>query len=344
MVPERIFLRGPRGAEAVQAFRNAVGDDQALPMLQDFAAASLRRRAQRADGSFDQQRMEAWQRDHSEAMRAFPELARRFADVAQAEGAVAEAAARQQQQVAAAQRGAAARLMRADPEDVPNIVGRIMGADSSVTQVRQLAERIGQDAEAQQGMRRAIVEHIQRQLVGNTEAAATGQGMIRADAFQTFMRRNQPVLRLFFDEPELRSLNAVALDLQQAARSQNAVRLPGGSNTAQDTAAAASFHPNSSILRGAISAAGGALAGGAVGGPIGSAAGSALGGVVSSMRRAGFSRAEEIITQAMLDPAMARMLLMKATPENDRRVAVGLARRLSRIGAVGAMQGDSENR
>lgn len=84
-VPSKIFRPGAGGFEAVQAYRRAVGNDaEALGVLSDYAAASLRRAAERPDGTLDPRRAEAWQRQHRDALRAVPELEQQFGRAANA--------------------------------------------------------------------------------------------------------------------------------------------------------------------------------------------------------------------------------------------------------------------
>ena len=74
-VPDAVFPRGPKGFEAVQSYRGAVGsDEQAIGALHDTAAASLRRNALRDDGTIDPAKFAAWRRNYSEALRGVPEL------------------------------------------------------------------------------------------------------------------------------------------------------------------------------------------------------------------------------------------------------------------------------
>ena len=88
-VPAKIFRPGAGGFEAVQSYRRAVGNDaEALGVLSDYAAASLRRAAERADGTLDPRRVEAWQRQHRDALRAIPELDQRFGRAANASQAL----------------------------------------------------------------------------------------------------------------------------------------------------------------------------------------------------------------------------------------------------------------
>ena len=84
-VPSKIFRPGAGGFEAAQAYRRAVGNDaEAVGVLSDYAAASLRRAAERPDGTLDPRRVEVWQRQHRDALRAVPELEQQFGRAANA--------------------------------------------------------------------------------------------------------------------------------------------------------------------------------------------------------------------------------------------------------------------
>lgn len=90
-VGSQFFAPGPGGAQRVQAFRNAVGDNvAATDALHNFAASSLRRTAMREDGTLDPNRFAAWSRQHADALRAVPELAGRFQTAADASRALAD--------------------------------------------------------------------------------------------------------------------------------------------------------------------------------------------------------------------------------------------------------------
>lgn len=81
-VPDTIFAKGPKGAEKVQAYRQAVRDDPAaVDALQNHAAMSLRRAAERPDGTIDPARFATWLNSYRDALRAVPELHQRFANI-----------------------------------------------------------------------------------------------------------------------------------------------------------------------------------------------------------------------------------------------------------------------
>ena len=109
------------------------------------------------------------------------------------------------------------------------------------------------------------------------------------------------------------TLKAIADDIRQAKRSQTAVKLVGGSNTAQDVEA---VKKQATIL--------GTLWQNAVAGGAGAAgflltSNPVVGGVaflgtrtMQALREAGIANVDQLVTRAMLDPVLARRLLEKA--------------------------------
>lgn len=88
-VPDTVFVRGNKGAETVRAYLAAVGDNQAAhDALQNFAAMSLRRAAERPDGTLDPARFAGWMGAHREAMSALPDLRTRFSTARAAQDAL----------------------------------------------------------------------------------------------------------------------------------------------------------------------------------------------------------------------------------------------------------------
>jgi hypothetical protein len=88
-VPGIFFRPGDKGAHAVAVFRRAVGDDrQALDAMQNYAAMSLRRAAERPDGTLDPASFARWEKSHGPALAAFPGLRDRFATAARASEAL----------------------------------------------------------------------------------------------------------------------------------------------------------------------------------------------------------------------------------------------------------------
>jgi hypothetical protein len=305
-VPSQIFKRGPTGFEAVNAYRHAVGDAAAMETLGDYAAASLRQAAMRPDGLIDPARFNTWRRAHSDALRAMPETADRLSTAAAATREIETVAAIRRDALDQYQRGVLGAVLGAtEPAEVAHIVGRALAQKDSGRAMRQLVGETRGNPAAREGLRRAVVDSIADRFISNTEAATTGQGLIKSDQFQTFIRANRDALRQVFSEPELNSLNAIAKDLQRANRSVTAVKLPGQSNTAQDL--------HASLLGKVVGLARhGADAGSGFLGSVASVAGSTVG---AAMRAAGMRSVDDLVREAMLNPALAQRLLAKYRPE-----------------------------
>ncbi|MDY8111126.1 hypothetical protein U0C82_18555 [Fulvimarina sp. 2208YS6-2-32] len=332
-VPGRVFVPGARGFETIQTYRNAVGDDEAFTALRDFATDRLRQAALRDDGTLDPAKVTAWRRVHADALRAFPDLDAQFADAATASDAMATVARQRKTALDEAQRSVLGKFVGVDhPDDVTSTIGRIFGAQDTVKRMAQLRSAIQGDADAEAGLRKAIVDHITTRFVGNTEAGTSGVGTVKSDGFQTFVKQNRSALRTAgFSDDELTLMGRVAEDLQRANRSVASVKNPGGSNTAQDLMQVQKEDSGKTVLAKVIASMGapgaGAGAGFAVGGGFGAAAGAVGAGVIAEMRRQGLEKVDDLIADALLNPGRARVLLSKAgTPKQEEGLMNVLAR------------------
>ena len=335
-VPQRIFAPGPKGFEAVQTFRKAVGDQDALNALQGYAIDRLRSTALREDGTFDPAKLAAWRRNHTDALRAFPALDAKLADAGTASEAMSTVAASRKQALDEAQKGKIGALIGVDdPQDVTRVVGSIFGRQDSARQMGALRSAIRGNAEAATGLRKSIADYIAGRFVGNTEAGTSGQGTIKADQFQTFIRQNASTLKAAgFGDGEIATMQAIADDLQRANRSIASVKLPGGSNTAQDTLAVngGDNAPTllAKLLLGATTTGSGAVGGFAIGGGFGAVAGAIGGQLVSALRMNGIQQIDELVADALLNPERARLLIEAVKPENAAKAAATLAQRYRR--------------
>lgn len=348
VVPSRIFFGRPQSAEAIGRYGQAVGPEQAMATVEPYAVDQARRAALNDDGTFDPLKLDRWRRQHQDALRAFPELDARLADAGRAAETMAEVAVTRRQAKEAAQKGTLGKFVGIEsPEEVTRTVGALFGRQDGPTQLRNLKRAIGDDKDAQEGLRKALADHITGRLIGNTEVGTSGQAAIKGDQFQTFVRQNAPLLRVVFSPEELRAMEAVALDIQRSNRSLNAVRIPGQSNTAQDMLAVQSGDGASSILAKVLGQA--IVPGGAAGGGVGFAVGSpstmaaGAGAVLyGAMRQMGLQKVDELVRDALLDPRKAKILLETTRP-GDQAKELDLARRFRAASlASGAMSASDE--
>lgn len=338
-IPARLFSQQPQSFDAIQTYRRAVGDQEALSTLGPYVVGQARKAALREDGTFDPQRLASWRRQHESALRAFPDLDARLGDAGRASESVGEMAALQRQQKDTLQKSALGRFLGTEsPNEVTGTIGTLMSRQDGARQLAQIRQTIGNDPEALEGLRKAAADFITGRLIGNTEVGTSGQAGIRSDQYQTFMRQNEPALRAIFSEDEVRSMSMVAADLQRAARSQNAVRIPGQSNTAQDTLAIQGGDSPVSVLAkiagASVTTGGGA---GMVGGPVAgtiAGVGTLLG---AALRENGIRRVDKLVRDALLNPDRARALLSGVRPSKPGRESEIARRYRASVLATGGM-------
>lgn len=341
-VPSRLFRPGAGGSEDVRAYRRAVPDEESTGNLMDYAAWSLRKSALREDGTLDPRKAREWVRQHQSALREFPDALReRIENAATASDVIAEAAANRRSVMDEVENANFSKLAgMTNSEDVSRALGQILGSGNRVQQMQALARATAHSAEARTGLRKAIADYMQNKFVSNTEAATSGETLLRSDQFQTFMRQNEQALAAVFSPEEIASLKAIAEDLKRANRSLTAVKIPGQSNTAQDLLAA-STKDRPSILSQLMTHVGGAAVG------IYAAGSTALGSIIglvgarglASFRQAGYTRVDQLVRDAMLHPELARVLLAKVPVSAGAPAGRDFVNALKRSAIFGATVG-----
>jgi hypothetical protein len=338
-VPQRFFHPGPTGFNDMQALYRSVGQDRAVPIIQDYAASSLRRAAMRDDGTLDPRKYAAWKASHADALRALPDdIQKTFATAADASRAVTDATRLREITLKDAQKGAIGRIMGAtNSDDVTRIVGGLFSGKTAVADMRELARVASKDPLAMEGLRQAVADHIAKRFISNTEAGTSGTNLIKADAFQSFVKQNRIALNAVFKPEEVANIEAIAADINRAKRSENAIKLPGGSNTAQDITGVRTHDQQSSPATRRFIDILGAGIGAHFGGPVGTFLGGFGADAIQSLRAAGVDRVDQLVTKAMLNPSVAKQLLSKAPTKATPKAGNGLARAIRATTASAAL-------
>lgn len=357
-VPAKVFFGRPESARAIDQYRRAVGQEVADQQLQQYAVSRLRQAALNADGSVNPSKLDTWRRSHAEALDKLPALrqqvdelahsARGLADRTEAatrigkaaakvsNAQIAEAARRQRLMTDAAQRSRLGKVMNADSADaVVKQIGSVFARKDAGAEMLKLNLATRGDPEARAGLRRAVVDHLLGKFVGNAEAGTSGQSLIKGEAFQTFVKEKAGALRAAgFSDDEIKTIQNIAADIRRSNRSISALRIPGGSNTAQDIYAAAKSDAASSILSRMLGAY-------AAGGSIVSVVG---GKMASALREAGFQSVDDILADALLNPTRAKLLLQKMPTRTDSGAIDRLAELYRRmpVATAGTMQGEGD--
>ncbi len=193
--------------------------------------------------------------------------------------------------------------------------------------------------------RRAYVrpwaDHIARLATSNTEAGTSGIGALKSDTFQTFIKRNESALRTAgFTNDEVATFHRIGEDLQRANRSITAVKNPGGSDTAQNAFAAARGGNQPTILTRILSnvpmAVGGVGGFTLGGGPISAIAGAVGAKTIADIRQAGINTVDDLLTDALLNPARAKALLLAPSEKTLAPTIQTIGQMYRRAGAVSA--------
>ena len=362
-VPNIIVRAGPAGRDVATAYLKAGGSPEALS---DAAAYSLRQfpGARRADGSLDPAKVTAWANQRGSFLSAIPEAAARFravaeaqraADAGTAEGAatlkrvtaeaktmVDDAMARRGETMADLQRSAVGRFM-GEGDPVARVWSVVNDRATGQARARQLMDAVRGDPAAEAGLRRTVMEGVERNHVGNTMGITSEQGNLRANAYQNFLTHSEPALREILTPDQVDGMKRVAAMMERDNRS---ARVGTNSVTTQLMAGdgrglAGKVGEKLFGLGGGASL--GAAIGGWVGGGIGATAGSAIGvaiaHVVQAAREAGIQNAADLRTEAYLNPPLYRLLTTNVTPSNRASLLGALRAQLFRSALSGATQG-----
>jgi hypothetical protein len=329
-VPSLLFGPGKGAAERVQAYLRAGGS---ADKVRDYLAFSLRTAAEKEDGTLKTAALERWLSQNNEALEASG-LKRQFASAAKAQGVLDKAVADRATARKDFEKSAAGRFL--GEGDPVSTVGKILSSDAGEATMRELARRTAGNRDARGGLQKASIDYILNELRSNAPAGDTDVRQMKADMFQTFLRKAAPGLRQIFSPQQVKAIEDVALDLQRTQRSVVGTKLPGGSNTAHDLLAARK-HGNghsSSIMGFAWMETLGHLAAHFTN-PIGGAAASIGTAILNGARASGMSKIDDLVTEAMLHPELARALLAKVPAGGFGKSVVQNA--LSQIRSVATM-------
>jgi len=330
----RVWQPGPKGADSVRAaLSGANGSPVAADSIADYAAYSLRKAAA-PNGTLDPAKYQAWAKLYDGALSARPDIKAKFDTVAKAQEALDQAAQQHAQQLKDFQNSAARHFLGgADPADR---IGQILNSATRVPAMRDLASLTANDPAARAGIQRAIVDHIFNRLQGNNPAGATGTEKLKSDAFQTFVDRAAPALREVMTPHQVDMLQQVAADLQRASLSTNGVLAGSGSPTAQKAVLLAHGDMGANVLRmlqtHGLTAAATLI--GAKGGPIGAFLGNKAGAAIGSLRAAGVKQTSDLVTEAMLNPALAQTLLARVTSASREGARNAFVAQLAKLAAA----------
>ena len=213
-----------------------------------------------------------------------------------------------------------------------------LNGKNPVADLQALSRLMAGDTDAKAGLQRAVADYLMQRVV-RAPAQGAETGTMNANALAMMLRREM-ALRQVFSGDQMQALRDLSADLGRSSMS-----LPKGQ---QATAAAGPLLGKLSLLSGYLGHGIAGLAGyllGAFHGAIEGSGGYAMAkGALDALQRAGIARTDQLLTEALLNPALAQTLLMKASPGNRPFIAQRLASQLGTLTAVAGADAATENR
>ncbi|ACI52191.1 hypothetical protein Gdia_2446 [Gluconacetobacter diazotrophicus PA1 5] len=344
----RYWRPGERGGEGVQSYLRDTGSTPAaLRTLDDYAAYSLRRDAFK-NGEWNEAGYQSWQKRFAPALATRPELAQRFGTFADAQRTVGETAAADRARLNNFQDSAARFYLGRDGEgaDLHAAVTRLMGADNPAREAADLMRRARGNDAAIDGIQRNVVDWMLEKARSTSESGTTGEKEIAGGAFQRAL--NNPKVRRALEQvltpAQVRVMDAVGKDIERAARSVNATKVPGSPGTAADLHAMGTSDGVSLLLEAGLAEKAAEGLGHAAHLPgvahvvpiIGPAAALWL----KAKRAAGYAQIDQLATQMVLNPEFGRAMLQKAVPNSRAPIRRQALQRVVAAWMAAAAQGN----
>lgn len=340
------FRAGDTGAQAMEAFQRAAatapGAERA--MREYIVASMLRDTVDPKTGLINEKSFDAWRKKHQSALSAVPNLDRMFSSVAEASRNAGEISAAARTSIQEAEKSAFARILGAeDAATVSRSVGEIFNRPNAASEMRRLAQATEGDPDAKMGLQRAVADYIRDRFLSTTEAGTSEALLIKSAQFQNFIRQNRRTLSQAMSPEQVNTLQALADDLHRSNRSLAGSALRGRSTTAQDMPAATekaqSMWSSIAKMTGPIVT---GLAGqqltGTLTGAVTGFVGGTIAAVAQSMRAAGMKNVDDLLSEALLNPEVARELLRLSTKLKGEAPARPLSEALLKTVTAGARQ------
>ena len=317
------------------------------------------------DGALDPKKFARWQAKHADEIAQLPQdVQDKLATAGKASEAVGEAATARKQAIDGYQKSVAGKFLGLEhPADVTRTIGGMLDSKNAVAQITALSKRIAaspDNADAVQGLRKAVADVIVQRATGTTEAGTSGVKKLNASTFQKLIRDKRAAIKAAgYSDQEIGHMQAIADDMERSQRTMSGTALPNSPGTAQDVAkfmAKAQKEREMSHKASLLSHIfGGALGGWELGGVKGAFLGAAAGAgeafaqrFIQARRAAGLAKASDLLTRAVYDPEFALALLKKAPAISGRGSEYALQRLLARNSmftatTLGRQNGETDN-
>lgn len=334
-VPTKIFTRGPTEPAEVAQFIEAVGGPEAAASIgRETLANELRQSGIiKADGTLDATKFARWQERRSATLEQFPGLPEQFRTAEAAQRTLDDVSAAHVKAVDEFERHAANHFIKDDPMVA---VRKAFSSGNPTETFGQLVRAVRGNADAEGGLRRAVVDFIQEKMTSTAPAGTDDLNFLKGAVYRDWIDKHAAPLKVIFGGQGFQNLNAVGQDLRRVAQGSTATT---GPDTAQKLLGAKRV----GLIQGGFHGTALAVIGEQIGevlahmvggeGITGKVVGATVGGggyLFHALRQSGIANVNDLVRQAMLNPMVARELLQRVGPNGtvgpvaQRRIAAAL--------------------
>jgi hypothetical protein len=352
-VASRIFNTQIDAAARIDSLRAAIGVEEADNLLTGYALDRVAKEVVR-DGVTDANKLENWRAKNADALKALPNLGAKLKDTASLIDAVSTQAKARIESLDAEKKRAVGPFLESstgvlignDPRAVDAAVGSILTGQNAAVKMKELRSAMQGNPDALEGLRKAVVDNVVNRFAKITQGPAGEFSTLSAEPLLNFVRANEKVLLAAgLTRGQINGMKAIATEAAQSSallRAAVATRKPAtlGDLTNKILRGQPQSILNRITLRQALTK----------GGLFGALSATGLGQVqlaadlaLTMLRNKGLEQVDEIVARAMLDPDLARVLVQKVSPKNQRIVTRRLGEILARSTAVGTAVGLTEN-
>lgn len=330
-VGDRLFAPGPKGGQTIAAYQKAGGD---LGKLQDYITWNLRQAAVK-NGELDGPAYDRWVAKYGTALDALPPKVKApFQNAAMAQKAVDDAAATRVDTMRQLKDGELKAWLK--DQDPQQAVGQTIGDAGKWGQLVARA-KTAPDADILDSLKRNTIDYMLSKTQGGQLGVGTDEGLLKGDTLRKFVDTNRRSLSQLFTPEQMNVLDNVVSDIQRQNQIASSSKLPFGSNTAQDLAAAGRLGPEATPLDHIMKEVIGAGIGAVAGGPAGAVGGGFAARVLSKFGGQGSEKVQKLIAQAVLDPKFGLVLLSKVGAAKPSPLIMNTLR--ARLAAMSAEAG-----
>lgn len=219
-------------------------------------------------------------------------------------------------------------------------IERVMSSKDPAQALSDLMTLTKDSPTAQASLRAGVVDWIKAKIANTAEIGGSGVKEMSNRAIQDIVTDPKTMrgLRQILSPDQIKIVQDIAKDAARTNRSTVGVKLPGGSDTAQNLHGLQKHGGGSTILGQVMATEIGGAALQHIGGPMAKITGLVGGVIGNAMRMAGLQKVDDVVTYLVLHPEIGRVLLAQAPADVKAPIIQTLLKRLANVPIGTAVQ------